>query len=160
MSKPSCPNSTSMLREISRHGTGEQIPPKLAKCIPKTINSIPTTTKQSNSPRTTQVVLQDNCTCHHEELPKDFSPILNLLFHITLLIMVLTCTTIQYPIKVASILLIWTINLLIPPTEAELIVRHGQKREGNDSICIMAFPNNIPILTHYMLISRWLHILD
>ena len=61
-----------------------------------------------------------------------FPPILKLLFHLTLLIVFLTWPTIQYPIKVAFILGIWTINCLIPPIDAELVGRHRRIREGHD----------------------------
>ena len=63
-------------------------------------------------------------------------PILNLLFYIILLITVLIWTAIQYPIKIASILGIWTTNSLILPTEAELVDRHRRKREGYESLCL------------------------
>ena len=42
------------------------------------------------------------------------SPILNLLLPITLLFVVLTWTTIQYPIKITFILDIWAKNCLVP----------------------------------------------
>ena len=56
-------------------------------------------------------------------------PILNLLLYITLLIMVLTWPVTHYLIKIACILGIWTINCLIPPTDAELM---GGCRGGVD----------------------------
>ena len=89
-----------------------------------------------------------------------FSPILSLLLLITLLFMVLTYPAIQYPIKVESILGIWKINCLIPPTDAELMARHGRTSEGHESICIRAFPKENLILTHYMFSAWWLNLLD
>ena len=49
------------------------------------------------------------------------TPVLDLSFYITLLLMVLTWTAIQYPINIKSNLGIWTTNYLIPPMGAELI---------------------------------------
>ena len=46
-----------------------------------------------------------------------FYTIIQLLLKIKILIMVLTWPEIQYPIKVESILDIWKINCLIPPTD-------------------------------------------
>ena len=89
-----------------------------------------------------------------------FSPVLKLLLHITLLIMVFTWPEIQYPTKFASILVIWTINCLIPPTDVELMGRHRRRREGHDSLQIRAFSNDNIIPTHYMLSAWWLHLLD
>ena len=149
-----------MPRETSRPGTGSQRLPKLLKCISKAINSTPTTYKHSNSPSNPQVGPQEHRTWHHEDPTKDFYPILKLLFHISLLIMVLAWPVIQYPIKVPSILGIFTINLLIPPKDAELIGRHGRTREGHDPLYIRAFLKDNLILTHYMPSLWWLHLLD
>ena len=74
--------------------------------------------------------------------------------------MVLAWPAIQYSIKVASILRIWTSNLLIPLIDVELMVRHRLMREGHDSLCIRYSPKENLILTHYMLSAWWLHILD
>ena len=71
MSKPSCPNSTSMPRETSRTGEWAQILPKLSECIRKAINSTPTTAKDRNSTSTPQVVPQEHRIRHHEDPPKD-----------------------------------------------------------------------------------------
>ena len=71
MSKPSCPNSTSMIREISRPGTGAHRQTKLTKCVPKAINSTPTTAKQKNASNTPQVVPKEHHTWNHEDPPKD-----------------------------------------------------------------------------------------
>ena len=46
-----------------------------------------------------------------------FYTIIQLLLKIKILIMVITWPEIQYPIKVESILDIWKINCLIPPTD-------------------------------------------
>ena len=89
-----------------------------------------------------------------------FYPILKLLMNITLFIMVLTLPAIQYPIKVASILGIWTIKCLIPLTDVELMGRHRRMREGHDYPFIRSFPKENLILTHYMLSAWWLHLLD
>ena len=89
-----------------------------------------------------------------------FYPILKLILHIKLLIMVLTWTAIQYPIKVISILGIWTINCLIPPMDKELVGRHRRRRKVHESLCIRAFPNENLILANYMLSAWWLNLLD
>ena len=60
-----------MTRETSRPGTGAQIPPKLAKCIPKAINSTPTTDKKINATIIHQVGPQEHHTWNHEDRPKD-----------------------------------------------------------------------------------------
>ena len=73
------------------------------------------------------------------KLLRIFYPILNLLFLVKFLTMVLTWPAIQYPTKVASIIGIWTIHYLIPPTEAKLLIRHMSTREGHDSLCIRDF---------------------
>ena len=73
--------------------------------------------------------------------------------------MVLNRPSIHHPIKVASIIGIWTINYLIPSMEAELMGRQRRTREGNEYLCIRAFPKDSLILKHYMLISWWLHLL-
>ena len=99
-----------MLGEISRPRTGIHRLPKLSNCIPKAINYTPTTAKQSNALITPQVGLHKHRTWHHEEPNNDLSPTIHLLLHITILIMVLTWPAIQYPIEVASILGIFTIN--------------------------------------------------
>ena len=88
-----------------------------------------------------------------------FYTILELILNLTLFLMVLTCPAIQYPIKVISILVIWKIILLMPTIYAELIVRHRQKREVHDSLFVRAFPKHNIILTHYMLITWWLHLM-
>ena len=80
--------------------------------------------------------------------------------YITLLIIVLTWPAIQYPIKIASILGIWTTNFLIPPTDVELMGGHRRTREGDDSIFLRALPKENIILAHYMLSAWWLHLLD
>ena len=74
--------------------------------------------------------------------------------------MFLTWTTIHYPIKVVSILGIWTINWLIPPKEMELMVRYRLKREVYDYLCIRFFPKDNLVLPHYILGAWWLHLLD
>ena len=73
-------------------------------CIPKAINYILNTTKQSNDPGIPQVGPQEHLTWYHEDPCKYFSSIINLLLYIILLIMVLTCLAIQHPIKISSIL--------------------------------------------------------
>ena len=76
------------------------------------------------------------------------SPILKLLLHITLLIMFLPWPAIQCPIKVVSIIGIWTINCLIPPTDTELMGRHRLTREGHDYLCISPPPKENLILAY------------
>ena len=88
------------------------------------------------------------------------SPILNLSFYITLLIMVLTWPATQYPINIVSILGIWTTNCLIPPTDAEMMGGNRRTREGDDSLCLRAFPKENPILAYYILGAWWLNLLD
>ena len=92
--------------------------------------------------------------------PRIFYPIIKLLLHITLLILVLPCPTIQYPMKVPSILGIWTINCLVQPTDMELMGIHRRTREVHESICISSFYNYNIIIMHCMLGSWWLHLLD
>ena len=75
------------------------------------------------------------------------SPILNLLFYITLLLMVLTWTNPQYPIKIASILGFWSTNCLVPPTGAELMSACRHTRERDYSLCLRFFPKRTLILT-------------
>ena len=89
-----------------------------------------------------------------------FSPILKVLLHVTLLTMVLTWTTIQYPINITYILKFFTIKCLIPPTDAELMGRHRPTREKHTSLLIGDFPKENIILVHYMLSAWWLHLLD
>ena len=72
-----------------RSGTGAQRLPKLSKFSHKAIDYTPTTANPSNAPSNTQVSPQEHLTWHHDYPPKDFSPILKLLFHITLLFMIL-----------------------------------------------------------------------
>ena len=74
--------------------------------------------------------------------------------------MVLTYPTIHYPIKILSILGIWTTNFLISPTDAELMGGHILTREGHESLCLRSFPKNNLILMHYMLSALWLHLID
>ena len=74
--------------------------------------------------------------------------------------MVLTWPTIRYPIKITSILGIWTTDCLIPPTDAKLMGRNRRAREVNNSLCLGAFPKKNLILTHYMLSAWWLQIMD
>ena len=88
------------------------------------------------------------------------SPILNLLLYIELLVMVITCTTTQYPIMIKFILGIWTTNCLIPPTDAGLIGGHRRTRERYESLLLRSFPTENLILTHYMLSAWWLHIMN
>ena len=71
MSKPSCTNSASMPRETSRPEIVAQRLPKISKCIPKAINSTPTTDKQINAPSTPLVGPQENLIWHHEDPPKN-----------------------------------------------------------------------------------------
>ena len=71
MSRTYCHNSTSMSRKTIKPGTGAQRLPQLPKWIPKAINYIPNTAKKSNAPSTLQVGPQEQCTCNHEDLPKD-----------------------------------------------------------------------------------------
>ena len=54
--------------------------------------------------------------------------------------MVLTWPTIQYLIKIASILGIWTTNCLILPTDVELMGGHRLMREGDDYLFHRAYP--------------------
>ena len=86
-------------------------------------------------------------------------PILNLLLYIELLIMILTWIAIQYPIKISSILGIWTTNCLIPPTDAEMIGGHRQTRDEDNSLCLKTFSKENLIFTHYMISAWWLHII-
>ena len=44
--------------------------------------------------------------------------------------------------------------------DTELMVRHRRTRERHESICIRAFPKENLILTHYMLSTWWLHLLN
>ena len=74
--------------------------------------------------------------------------------------MVPTWPTTHYPIKIVSILAIWTTNSLIPPTYVELTGEHRLRREGYYSLFLMAFPKDNLIIAHYMLIAWWLHLLD
>ena len=149
-----------MPMETIRLGIGAQRLPKRSKYIPKSINYTPINDKQSNDHSTPKVVPQQHRTWNHEYPPKDFSSILKLLFHITLLIMILTWIAIRYPIKVASILVNRTINFLIPPTDAELVGIYGRTREGYDSLGLRAFPNYNLIIMQYILITWWLQLLD
>ena len=89
-----------------------------------------------------------------------FSPILKLLLHITFLIIFLPWPAIQCLVKVVSIIWIWTINCLIPPTDTELMGRHRLTREGHDYLCISPPPKENIILAYYMLSAWWLNILD
>ena len=97
---------------------------------------------------------QEHLAWHHEDPPKDFFPVVKSLLYITLLIVVLICPAIQYPINIASILGIWTTDFLITQTDAELIGVHRYKRERDDSLCLRVFPKDKIIITHYML-SAW-----
>ena len=128
MSKTSCTNLTPIPLETSRPGKEAQRLPKLSKCILMAINCTPATSNQSNSPSNPQVFPKEYHTWNHEEPPKDISHILKLLLHISLLIMVLTWPIIQYIIKVASFLGIFTINCLVPPMDEKLMVRHRRTR--------------------------------
>ena len=74
--------------------------------------------------------------------------------------MVLTRPAIQYPINIAFILGIFTTNLLIPPTYAQLIGGYRHTWEGDEYLCLRSFPKYNLILTRYMLIAWWLHLLD
>ena len=93
-------------------------------------------------------------------LLRSFSPILNLLFHITLLVISLTWPAIQYPIKVAYILGIFTINCLASPMDTERIGIHGLTVEVCDSIFIRAFHKENIILVQYIISAWWFHFLD
>ena len=62
--------------------------------------------------------------------------ILNLLLYITILIMVLTWPATYYPIKIKSIIGIWNINRLIPPTDAEIMGGNRRTREGYEYLCL------------------------
>ena len=69
-----------------------------------TIKSTSTTTYQRNAPDTPQMGPREHITWYYEYPLNIMSLIINLLLYITLLLMVLTWTVIQYPIKLASIL--------------------------------------------------------
>ena len=58
-----------------------------------------------------------------------FSPILKSLFHVTLLVMVLTWPAIHFSVKVASILVIYKINCLVLPMDVEMVGSHRRTRE-------------------------------
>ena len=73
--------------------------------------------------------------------------------------MVLILTTIQYPIKVASIIGLWKTNCLIPPIVVELMDVQRYMREGHDSLCLRDFHKDNIILTHYIPSSWWLQLL-
>ena len=88
------------------------------------------------------------------------SYILNLLFYIPIPPMVLTCTATQYPTTITSVLGIWATNCLLPPTDVELMVGHRRTREVDDSQQPRPFPDQNPIITHYMLSAWWLRLLD
>ena len=68
--------------------------------------------------------------------------------------MVLTCTSIQYPIKITSTLIIWTTNCLILTMDAELMGGNRRTIEGHNSLCLWDFPKENLILMHYM-INAW-----
>ena len=86
--------------------------------------------------------------------------ILNLLLYITLLLIILTWPTTQYPINIASILGIWEKYYLIQPTDTELIGGYRCTREGCDSPHIRALPKKNFILKHYMISAWWLQLLN
>ena len=123
----------------------------MPKIILKDINYNTTTEKCISVTGNTQVLPQEHLTWHNEDRTKDLFPILHLFFYIKLLIIVLTWPAIQYPIKVSSILGIWTTNCLIPPTDAELMGGNRCTREGYEPLCLRAFPKENLILAHYML---------
>ena len=89
-----------------------------------------------------------------------FFLVFNLLFYITLLIMVLTWPAIQYPINITSILGIWKTNFLITPTDTELMGVQRRTRGGNGSLCLSFFPKDNLIIAHYIISTWWLHLLD
>ena len=66
----------------------------------------------------------------------------------------------QYLIKTVSILGIWKMNCLIPPTDAELMGGCRHKKERYYPTYLEAYHKKNLILTHYMLIAWWLNILD
>ena len=87
-------------------------------------------------------------------------PILNLLKYITLILMVRTCPTTQYPINISSILGIWETKFPIPQIDTELMVGCRFTMKGDESLCLRAFPKENLILAHYILSAWWLHLME
>ena len=128
ISKVSCPNSTLIPREIlgtvQGHGyyhnfqSASQRPPILTPPMP------------------IRAILLVLLKCYLNNISHGIMRtllriflVLDLLLYITLLVMVLTWPSVQYPINVASIIGIWTINCLIPPTDVELMGGHRRTSE-------------------------------
>ena len=59
------------------------------------IDSTPTTDKQVNGPDTLQVNPQEHLTWYHKDPPNIHDPCIWIIFHIKLLLVVLTCPDIQ-----------------------------------------------------------------
>ena len=133
---------------------------QLSNYITMSINSTPTTSKQSNFPGTNQLDPQEYLTWNHEDLPKVHAP------HSQFTLVNYTTNNSnhlarpQYPINISSILGIWGGGSLISPTDAELMGACRFTMEGDDSQHLRAFPEENPILAHYILSAWWLHLLN
>ena len=92
-------------------------------------------------------------------LPGYMTPAIGLIISFTLLLMVLNWPFIKYPINITSFLGICSINLLVPPTNSELMIGCRQNMEVDYSQCSKYFPKQDLSLTHYIVNSWWLHFL-
>ena len=148
-----------MPRETSRPRTWARILPQLKKCKYKSINSTPTTFKQSNAPGTPQMVPQKHLTWNHYDPPKGHVPhpkftlIHNTnprgphLFH--------------HPVPHQDCVHNRYLggNCLIPQTDAEIMGGCRFTREVGDSLRLQTFPKKNLILPQYIISAWWFHLL-
>ena len=146
-----------MPRENIRPRTGARRIPKFTTRIPKFTNSTPKITKQSNVTDNFQVNIYLWVT---RILLGSTIHIIELILYFELLLMVLTCSFIKYPIKITSILGIYKLNSIIPPMYAEMMGRFLHIRKGNESQCLKYLPKQDFARKHYTLSVRCMYFLE
>ena len=85
--------------------------------------------------------------------------VIDLVIYFILLVMILTCTMAKLPIKITSVLWIWTLKCVILPMDIELMDGHCCMREGDTWQYLSNSPNQGLVLTHYMLSAGWIQLL-
>ena len=66
-------------------------------------------------------------------------PVFDLTIYLILLLMAITWIFTKYPIKVTSVLGIWTMNCLIPEMDTKLMGIHQNIRDGDNSQTLKYF---------------------
>ena len=88
------------------------------------------------------------------------TPVISLFIYFIILFMVLNWILIKYTTKITSVIVIWNLNCLIPPTDAEPMGGIRCIKQVEVSQCLKILQNQDFILTHCMISKWWVQLLE